>query len=123
MPTTPADQSIGVAEPPELFAEHYAQAKLFYDSQTDVEKAHIAGAFRFELGKVTVPAIRERMVSSLRNASEELAAKVAEGLGMKLPKAMPTAVDDSVYFFRCLGTKSSISARTTPAAPPIHRPA
>lgn len=76
---------------PEKFADHYTQAALFYNSQTEVEKAHIAAAFRFELSKLTVPAIRERMVSSLVNASPELAAAVAAGLGMELPPAMPKA--------------------------------
>ena len=78
---------------PEKFADHYTQATLFYESQTLVEKAHIAAAFRFELSKVTVPAIRERTVSMLRNASQDLAQKVAEGLGMEtLPDAMPLAL-------------------------------
>lgn len=37
------------------------------------------------------------MVSSLRNASEELAAKVAAGLGMKeLPDPMPRALETVV---------------------------
>ena len=80
---------------PEKFADHYTQATLFYESQTMVEKAHIAAAFRFELSKVTVPAIRERTVSMLRNASQELAQKVADGLGMEaLPEAMPPALAD-----------------------------
>jgi len=74
---------------PEKFADHYTQATLFYNSQTLVEKAHIAGGFRFELSKLTVPAIRERMVSSLVNVSPELAATVAAGLGIAVPKAMP----------------------------------
>ena len=74
---------------PEKFADHYTQATLFYESQTAVEKAHIAGGFRFELSKVTVPAIRERMVSSLVNVSKELAGAVAAGLGIALPAAMP----------------------------------
>ena len=77
---------------PEKFGEHYAQATLFYESQTPVERAHIAAAFRFELSKLTVPAIRERMLSSLVNVSAELAAAVAEGLGMAVPAAMPRAV-------------------------------
>ena len=77
---------------PEKFGEHYAQATLFYDSQTSVEQAHIAAAFRFELSKLTVPAIRQRMLSSLVNVSAELAANVAEGLGMDVPEAMPRAV-------------------------------
>ncbi|WP_090141947.1 catalase [Limnohabitans sp. DM1] len=78
---------------PEKFADHYTQAKLFYNSQTPVEQAHIAAAFRFELSKLTVPAIRQRMVSSLRNVSEALARQVADGLGMSsMPPAMPLAL-------------------------------
>jgi catalase len=77
---------------PEKFAEHYNQARLFFESQTEHEKAHIVGGFRFELSKVTVPAIRERMVASLRNVSESLAERVADGLGLELPRAMPRAL-------------------------------
>ncbi|RZL05933.1 MAG: catalase, partial [Rubrivivax sp.] len=80
---------------PEKFADHYTQATLFFESQSPVEQAHIAAAFRFELSKVTVPAIRERMVASLRNASEALAQQVAQGLGMAvLPDAMPRALEN-----------------------------
>ncbi|MEO8655118.1 MAG: catalase, partial [Ramlibacter sp.] len=87
------DDEAQVRGKPEKFADHYTQAKLFYESQTPVEQAHIAAAFRFELSKVTVPAIRERMVASLRNASEDLARKVAQDLGMaELPEAMPRAL-------------------------------
>ncbi len=78
---------------PEKFGDHYTQATLFYDSQTRVEQAHIAGGFRFELSKLTVPAIRERMVSSLVNVSPELAATVAAGLGIAVPPAMPKAIE------------------------------
>jgi catalase len=77
---------------PEKFAEHYAQAKLFYESQTEVEKAHIRGAFRFELSKLTVPAIRARVISSLLNVSKDLASGLAQDLGIELPEPMPRAV-------------------------------
>jgi catalase len=86
---TPVDKVRGR---PEKFAEHYLQATLFFESQTPQEQAHIVGGFRFELSKVTVPAIRERMVSSLRNVSEALASAVAEGLGVELPEPMPRAI-------------------------------
>ncbi len=86
--------SIELRAKPEKFAEHYRQATLFFDSQTEVEKAHIIAAFRFELSKVTVPAIRMRTVSMLRNVSDELAVAVAEGLGMRdLPEAMPRLME------------------------------
>jgi len=87
------EEQAKVRAKPEKFADHYTQATLFFDSQTSVEQAHIAAAFRFELSKVQVPAIRERMVSSLRNVSEPLAKRVAAGLGIKtLPDAMPKAL-------------------------------
>ncbi|HEY9106371.1 MAG TPA: catalase [Roseateles sp.] len=88
------DEQGKVRAKPELFAEHFNQAMLFYDSQTPVEQAHIAAAFRFELSKVTVPAVRQRVVSMLRHVSEDLAAQVAMGLNMSpLPESMPRALD------------------------------
>ncbi|WP_080898167.1 catalase [Variovorax paradoxus] len=81
---------------PEKFADHYTQARLFYESQSEVEKAHIGNAFRFELSKVTVPAIRERMVASLLNAAPDLAARLAQDLGMELPAPLPKALENEV---------------------------
>ncbi len=78
---------------PEKFAEHYNQAALFFNSQTPVERAHIIAGFRFELSKVTVPAIRERMVAGLRNVSDDLALPVAKALGLALPDPLPRAID------------------------------
>ncbi len=78
---------------PEKFAEHYQQATLFYNSQSDVEKAHIVGGFRFELSKLTIPAIRERMLAGLANVSDELAQRVADGLGMDVPAPLPCAIE------------------------------
>ncbi len=80
---------------PEKFAEHYQQAALFYESQAPHEKKHIADAFRFELSKVTVPAIRVRTLAMLRNVSDDLAKAVAAGLGLKLPEPMPRALENA----------------------------
>jgi catalase len=74
----------------ERFADHYTQATLFWNSQTDTEKQHIINAFRFELSRVQTPAVRERMVSGLLNVARELAESVAAGLGIReLPAPMP----------------------------------
>ena len=78
---------------PEKFAEHYAQATLFYRSQSSIEQAHIVRAFRFELTKVQVPAIRRRMVANLANVDADLAAQVASGLGIDVPEAAPRAME------------------------------
>src|SRR5687767_1008215 len=75
---------------PEKFAEHYDQATLFWNSQSDIEKQHIIRAFRFELTKVQTPAVQQRVVAQLRNVAEELAQAVADGLGMTgLPDPLP----------------------------------
>jgi catalase len=74
----------------ERFADHYTQATLFWNSQTEVEKQHIINGFRFELSRVQVPAVRERMVSGLMNVAPELAGGVAAGLGIReMPAPMP----------------------------------
>ena len=78
---------------PELFADHYSQATLFFRSQTPVEQAHIIAAFRFELSRVQTQAIRERVLSMLVNVDSALAHGVANGLGVELPSAMPKALE------------------------------
>jgi catalase len=66
----------------DTFADHYSQARQFYVSQTPAEQEHIVGAFTFELSKVEEPAIRTRMVANLRNVDDDLAARIADGLGL-----------------------------------------
>ncbi|WP_428311111.1 catalase [Hydrocarboniphaga sp.] len=77
---------------PEKFADHYTQATLFWNSQTQVEKNHIIAAFRFELTRVQVQAIRERVLGLLANVADELAQGVAAGLGIPVPPAQPRAL-------------------------------
>jgi catalase len=76
---------------PELFADHYSHARLFWKSQTDSERAHIASSFTFELSKVELEQVPSRVVANLRNVDEELARRVANGLGIDLPKKAPAA--------------------------------
>ena len=78
---------------PERFADHYTQATLFWNSQTDVEKAHIIRGFRFELSRAQIPAVRTRVVAMLANVADDLAASVAQGLGMATPAALPKVME------------------------------
>jgi catalase len=70
----------------ELFADHYSQARLFWKSMTESEQAHIASSFTSELSKVGLEQVAPRMVANLRNVDEELAKRVAAGIGIDLPK-------------------------------------
>jgi catalase len=76
---------------PESFADHYSQARLFFVSQTPVERKHICDALVFELSKVERPDIRERMASHLCNIHDDLARTVATGLGIAPPAPAPAA--------------------------------
>jgi len=67
------------------FADHHSQATLFWNSMTDWEKEHIVAAYRFELGKVEPPHIRERTVAELNKIDHVLAARVADGIGVAPP--------------------------------------
>jgi catalase len=67
----------------ESFADHYSQARLFFRSQTGIEQSHMAGALIFELSKVATAEIRSRIVGHLLCIDENLAQRVADGLGLK----------------------------------------
>lgn len=70
------------------FVDHYSQAKLFYNSQSDYEKRHLAQALIFELSKVTLPVIRERLAGQLSYINEDLANNVAKALGVEVKKIL-----------------------------------
>ncbi|RJS60830.1 catalase [Bacillus sp. PK3_68] len=67
------------------FKDHYSQAKLFWNSMTDIEKEHIIEAFHFEVGKVQSKEVRQQVVDVFANVDEELAAAIAAGIGAEVP--------------------------------------
>ncbi len=73
------------------FDDHFAQATLFWNSQSAAEKEHIIAAFQFELSRVETPAIRQRIVDNLAHVDGRLARKVAEPLGIGPPDARSAA--------------------------------
>ena len=75
-----------VRERSKSFFDHYSQATLFFNSQSDPEKNHIVDALSFELGKVQTVAIRERMLRILNKIDTGLAAEVAYALRLHIPK-------------------------------------
>ncbi|BCQ58348.1 hypothetical protein PBOI14_00980 [Pseudomonas sp. Boi14] len=76
----------------ESFNDHFSQARLFYKSMSKHEQEHIIAAYSFELGKVEREWIRERQVNEiLANIDLQLAARVAENLGLAAPKKATVA--------------------------------
>lgn len=68
------------------FFDHFSQARLFFNSQSEPEKNHLIDALSFELGKVKTIAIRERMVGILAQIDKGLAAAVAYAIGVSVPQ-------------------------------------
>lgn len=64
------------------FADHFTQARLFFNSQSEAEKNHIVSAYSFELSKVKSEDIRKRELAILNQIDKDLAAKVGKNLGL-----------------------------------------
>ena len=65
------------------FDDHYGQAALFWNSQTPVEKQHIVKALQFELSKVEIREVRQRILEHLEKINNVLADQVAKAIGEK----------------------------------------
>jgi catalase len=78
------------------FFDHFSQATLFYNSQSDAEKNHLTNALRFELGKVQRVEIRLRMIGLLSQVDKGLATQVADALGLSVPKKPEQPLNHSI---------------------------
>lgn len=78
------------------FFDHFSQARLFFNSQSDPEKNHLTDALSFELGKVKAVSIRERMLALIAQIDKGLAAEVAFALGLHIPKIALEALNNSI---------------------------
>jgi catalase len=78
------------------FHDHFSQARLFFNSQSEPEKNHLVDALRFELGKVETVAIRQRMLFTLSRVDKGLANEVAYGLGLSIPKELENHHNQSI---------------------------
>jgi catalase len=100
------------------FKDHFSQARLFWNSQSELEQQHIIGAFSFELSKVETPAVRERYVTDiLANVDGRLTAEVSAALGLRAPaaKARRGSVDVSPAL-SMIGTQPTDSIATRKVA-------
>ncbi|KAM0246134.1 hypothetical protein ACHAP5_004916 [Fusarium lateritium] len=67
------------------FKDHFSQAQLFYNSLSEIEKAHVQAAFSFELDHCDEPIVYERLTERLGEIDGELANTIADMVGGKKP--------------------------------------
>jgi catalase len=77
------------------FFDHFSQATLFFNSQSEAEQNHMVNALRFELGKVERESIRIRVLGLLNQVDKTLATRVSEGIGVEVPKKPDQPVNRS----------------------------
>lgn len=70
------------------FADHFTQARLFFNSQSPEEQEHIISAYSFELSKVNDVNVRRRELAILNQVDQNLAKKVGDNLGLVPPKKL-----------------------------------
>ncbi len=102
-----------VRERSETFADHYSQARMFFESQTEPEQNHIVAALIFELSKVEAAIVRAAMLGHLVNILPDLGQRVAAGLGHDDP-IEPAATTVEARSDLATSPRLSILARATP---------
>ena len=80
----------------ESFRDHFSQARLFYNSQSEPERNHLIDAFSFELGKVKSVPVRQRMIGILSLVDQGLAAEVAFALGLQVQEELEKPINKSL---------------------------
>lgn len=71
------------------FKEHFNQAQLFYNSLSDIEKAHVAKAYSFELDHCDENIVYSRISDRLSVVDLDLAQTVAKNVGGKTVPTKP----------------------------------
>lgn len=73
----------------ESFKDHYTQAAMFYRSLSEPERRHLIKAAQFELGKVSDPEIRSRVLAHFARIDAGLVRATADGVGVPVPAGEP----------------------------------
>ncbi|MCJ8009331.1 catalase [Lederbergia wuyishanensis] len=89
------------------FKDHFSQATMFWNSMSQPEQMHIIDAFSFELGKVMSKSVRQQVVDMFSNVNAEMAAAVADAIGVTPPGAKESNITKSSPALSQLNTKKT----------------
>lgn len=70
----------------ESFKDYYSQAKLYLNSLTQPEFDHTVDGFSFEIGMCNSVMVKQNAVNQLNKVDRTLAERVAENVGVEVPK-------------------------------------
>src|SRR5690625_2406390 len=81
--------------PGESFYDFFSQARMFWNSMSDVEKQNIVETFTFHLGYVKSKSVRQQVVDMFVNVDKEMACQIADNIGVDRPKGTNVPVTKS----------------------------
>lgn len=81
--------------PSDSFADHFSQARLFWNSMSPIEQDDLVRTFIFHLGKVKSKSVRQQNVDMFVNVDKEMATKIADGIGVLPPSGNHVPVTQS----------------------------
>lgn len=72
--------------PGDSFYDFFSQARLFWNSMTEIEQQQIIETFNFHLGYVKSKSVRQQVVDMFGNVDIGMATAIAENIGVNPPK-------------------------------------
>ncbi|KAK4157136.1 catalase A2 [Chaetomidium leptoderma] len=78
------------------FDDHWTQPRLFYNSLTAVEQQFLINAIRFETSHIKSTTVKQNVITQLNRISNDIAARVADALGLDTPAPDPSFYHNNV---------------------------
>ncbi|RYG73455.1 catalase [Lentibacillus lipolyticus] len=79
--------------PSESFYDYFSQARLFWNSLSDVEKEDLVRTFSYHLGYVKNESVRQQNVEFWANVDSEMACTIADNIGVERPSRSNVPVE------------------------------
>src|SRR5699024_3774386 len=81
--------------PSDLFDDHFSQARLFWNSLSEVERQDLIKSFSFHLGKVESLSVRQQNIKMFVKVDEYMAAEIADNIGVDRPDGSHVAMEQN----------------------------
>ena len=79
----------------DTFKDYFSQARLFWNSLSEVEKNHILQSFIFQLSKVKSESVRQQVVDMFGQVDHTLASTIASNISVRPPSTKQVSVSAS----------------------------
>ena len=99
--------------PSDLFDDHFSQARLFWNSLSEVERQDLIKSFSFHLGKVESQSVRQQTVDMFVKVDEAMAAEIADNIGVNRPDGSHVDTEQNSPTLSLMNTIYSAKTQTT----------